>query len=191
MQYRRVREDDYKQIVALQNENLSSNLTEEEKKGGFLSTQFTIEQFRAMDEALGLVVAVDGIETVTGYLAATTLAFNECMPVPAAMIRHCSQVMYRGAPLTSYRLFVANPVCIAKKYRGMDVFVPLCEKLLELFQRDHQLALAFISAQNHRSLHACQKKMHMQIVSEFTVGTGTFHLLVRDFEIAPDFHHSL
>ena len=56
--YRRAQPGDLTAIIDLQNRNLEWNLAADERAQGFLSTAFSIDQFRRMDEEIAVVVAL-------------------------------------------------------------------------------------------------------------------------------------
>lgn len=177
MKYRRPLQADFEGMLALQNRNLLAVLTPKEQEDGFLNTAFSLENFRAMDKSIAVIVAVEK-DKVRGYLCAATLAFKECFPFPAALIKHANNHVYKGRTLSSYRACIVNPICIDKDYRGSGMFMGLCQAMLPIISREYELALAFVSVKNLRSLHACQKMM--TIIDEFAVGEHRFAMLVRE-----------
>ena len=69
IEYRRAFSQDYLAIVQLNSTNFIGNLAEEDRKDGFLSAVFTLEQTAAMAEDLGTMVSiVDGV--LVGFLCA-------------------------------------------------------------------------------------------------------------------------
>jgi hypothetical protein len=156
MDYRRALPEDFAAIVDLQNRNLEWNLDQQMRYDGFLSTAFSIEQFKRMDEEVAIVVGVDAGK-LCGYVCASTPAFNRSMPFPAAMLEYAAQTIYRDKALTSYDLCVTTPICIDRDYRGSGAYLGLCYKMLELVWGRYDLAVGFISTANARHLHAIQK----------------------------------
>lgn len=77
--YRRVEENDYESILALQEENFRSSITEQDKQNGFLSATFTKEQFVAMNEDLAVIVAIKE-NKVVGYVCGAS--FDYCKQFP-------------------------------------------------------------------------------------------------------------
>lgn len=177
MEYRRPLPEDFSQILDLQNKNLFSALTSSDRKDGFLSTAYTKDQFLEMDRTLGAVVGVEAGK-VCGYIFAGTEKFYRNFIRASALLDQCAKISYRGKPLTSYRFFIANPICIDKDYRGADVYVRLCDKLLETVPKDYDLVLGFISIENTRHLSAV-KKVKMEVVGEFQSGEEKFCILAR------------
>ena len=70
IEYRRAVPDDYQEILRLQSANFIANLSNEERKKGFLSAQFTLEQTAQIAADLGTTLAV-----VEGRVAGFVCAF--------------------------------------------------------------------------------------------------------------------
>lgn len=169
LEYRRPQPEDFPKIVALQNKNLVTS-------GGFLATEFTIEQFKEMDSDLAVLVAVSE-ERLCGYLCTTTVSFNMKVPFSALMLQECEKIVFRGKKLLDYRFCLATPMCLDADYRGTDLFVSLCNKMLEVLSGRFEFQVTFASVQNHRSLNSI-KKIGGEKVGEFKAGDRQFSILV-------------
>jgi hypothetical protein len=169
--YRRARGQDFENIVTLQNLYLEANLGTEQKQDGFLSGQFTSEQFRLMDLDGGVVVAVAGDESnaaseVKAYLCASSQAFNMSFALPRAMIESFPQATYKGRPLSEQNLLIAGPVCVDSAYRGQGVVGELYSTLFALVPNLYEVVVVFVSLDNPRSISA-HAKLGMNEVSTF------------------------
>lgn len=115
MEYRRAQSvEDFQKIIELQNKNLPRVLSDIEKKDGFLSGEFTIEQFQAMNNDLCVMVCFDN-EHLCGFLVAASIEFNQQFPLAKAMTDCFSKVSYKDKLLTEYKPFISGPGCIDKK----------------------------------------------------------------------------
>ena len=56
IEYRRARLEDYAEIVRLQRANYIANLTAEERREGFLSAEFSLDQVAAIASDLGIAI---------------------------------------------------------------------------------------------------------------------------------------
>lgn len=180
MKYRRPNPGDFKQIVALQNKNLISVLTQSEQSDGFLSAAFSEEQFRSMDNDLCVVICTD-LENICGYVCASSVEYNKNIPLVAAMLNHFPNITYQEKSLAVYNSFIYGPVCIDKEYRGKNILSALINKMLELLlQKNPQLELltVLISSENQRSINA-HKKLGMEKVGQFEFAGKIFWILVR------------
>jgi hypothetical protein len=183
MEFRRARPEDLPAIVRLQNQNLEWNLDEKARADGFLSTAFSIEQFKEMDREIAVVVGYDG-DKLCGYVCASHPAFNECMPFPAAMLKYArEQGVYRSKPLTAYDFCVTNPICIDKAYRGTRAYLHLCHAMLDLIEDRYDLAVSFVSTDNARHLHA-MKILPWMVPGEFEKDGHRFVLIVLPLRVA-------
>ena len=114
--FRRARPEDYAAIVRLNAANFIANLSEEERRDGFLSAVFTLEQTAAMAEDLGTTVAiVDG--QLAGFLCAFRNDFDHGSPVVAKMIESYERLSFEGKLLNTYKSYAYGPVCIDRAYR--------------------------------------------------------------------------
>jgi hypothetical protein len=174
--YRRARQTDFAAIADLQNKNLAWNLAAHERAEGFLSTAFSIDQFRQMDEEVAVIVALDGAQ-LCGYICASTPAFNMSMPFPAAMLKHASGIVYDGKALLDRRLCVTSPICIDRAHRGHGIYLGLCRTMIDLIAGHYDLAVAFVSTANERHLRAVSK-MAFDRLGEFEKDGHRFLLIV-------------
>ena len=179
MEYRRPStQQDYEQMVELQNRNLFSVLAPAERLDGFLNTSFTVSDFQQMNQSIGVIVAVEDNQ-VKGYLCAASLEYYRSFPFPAACIYQADKIQHQTRVLSDYRVCLVNPICIDQAYRGGEVFMRLCQAMLEvLAQTDYEIALAFVAKANTRSLHACQKMMN--VVGQFSKNGHAFSILIRN-----------
>jgi hypothetical protein len=178
MEYRRAKNRDYTQMVALQEANLVSNLSVDEKQDGFLSRTFSAEELKEMNEDLCIVVGVDD-GTVKGLLATGTTEYNSQFDLPSAMIARYHQVAFKEKPLADWVSFVAGPVVVDKSARGTGAFRGLYDELFRILPAEFQLAVTLISTVNGRSLSA-HEKIGYQRVDGFTWNGREFVILVRE-----------
>ncbi len=176
MKYRRVEPADFEKIVALQNENLVSRLSDAEKADGFLSTAFTAEQFQEMDRLMGMAVAVED-DKLVGYVCAAPASFHRTNPLWATMLERCAEISYRGQNFDSYRYCLGSPIGLQKEYRGSGLYAGLCGKILEILPKDYDFIVAFISNENVRNMKATIK-MGFEVVNEFKFNEKDFSIVV-------------
>lgn len=177
MYFQKALSADYPGILELQNKNFINNLTESEKKDGFLSVEFTKEQFEIMNDQAGIVVCKDqGI--IYGYLCASTPEFNRSFELPAAMIALYPRLSYQEKSLDQYRSIVAGPWCIERNSRGKGIFMNMWDALNKILTNDIELLTTFVSAHNLRSLYAA-KKVGMEEIVTFEFRERKFCLLVK------------
>ena len=178
MNYKKATENDYQGMLDLQNENFVMNLTDDEKKQGFLSVKFTKEQFNAMNkEGPGIVLCKDD-DIVVGYLCTSSLSFNKAFALPAAMIELYPKTIYKNKALDQYHSIIIGPWCIKQNYRGKGIFLGLWKALYDILPKDINLLTTFISTDNSHSLYAA-KKADMEVLTTFEFNKKEFWLLVK------------
>jgi hypothetical protein len=176
MEYRKAIESDFSEIAALQNKNLASALNPSDYSGGFLSTAFSVDQFKEMNDALGITVCLEG-DHLCGYLCATTLEFNQHFPLQSVMIDSLKNIMDETRFILDYPLFFVSPACIDRPYRGTEVLSQLIKKMLSNISQHYERALTVVSADNHRSMKAIQKH-GMKKLHSFEWNQKLFHLFL-------------
>lgn len=179
MDYRRPLSDDFEKMVILQNKNLASVLKQDDKADGFLSASFSAEQFKVMDEDLCVVICADE-EEVCAYVCVSSVAFNQKVPLVAAMIERFPFIMYEGKTLKTYNHAISGPVCIDKEYRGKGILLNLYQQVKLFLQEEHgelDLFTVLIAAENERSVYA-HKKLGMEVVGQCEFNSTVYEILV-------------
>lgn len=179
---RRATPQDYPAILRLQSENFIANLSEEERKEGFLSAEFSLDQVALMAEDLGTTIAtVDG--EVVAFLCAFRKEFNHGSPVIAQMLATYDRVKFEGQALSSYSSYIYGPVCIQRAYRRRGVLRRLYEAQLKDLAGQFEVGVAFVSRSNPYSLKAHISGLGMTEVSDFELKGNVYVILA--FRIPP------
>ena len=180
--YRRAVSDDYPSILRLQSVNYIANLSNEERKQGFLSAQFSPAQVSQMAEDLGIMVALVGRD-IAGFLCAFRNEFVHGSPVLAKMFESYDLVKFEGKALSSYRSYAYGPVCIGREYRQRGLLRGLYEAQKKDLAGQFDIGVAFVSRSNPHSLQAHVAGLAMTEAGEFEVNGNVYVVLV--FALAP------
>ena len=172
-QYRRAVAGDYQEILQLQSANYITNLTEEERRSGFLSAQFSFEQTAQIAEDLGITVAVLD-HCVAGFLCAFRNEFPSGSPVIAEMLRHYPLFRFEDRPLSGFFSYIYGPVCIARQYRGRGLLRGLYEAQKKDLGARFEVGVAFVSRSNPHSLRAHVNGLGMMEVGDFQVAPNRY-----------------
>src|SRR6516162_7355849 len=156
MEFRRATAPDYAAVYDLQNRNLRAKLTASERSDGFLSAAFKLEDYKALNDDLCVVVCVEE-GRVLGFLVASTIEFNQNFALTRAMIARYPKAAYAGKSLELYRSCVAGPVCVEREQRGRGIFEGMYHRLFELLPSEYDLAVVLIAEDNPRSFKAHTK----------------------------------
>ena len=172
-------QDDIQGILDLQELNLFQNLSETERKAGFVTTPFTIPQLQELLALRGLFVgSLDG--KILGYTMAASWDYFSQWAIFPVMIERLFGTVYNGTGITDQNSFQYGPVCIAKSLRGSDAFPRLFEEMrLELAPR-YPLGITFINQVNARSIKAHKRKLGMVVVDEFEFSGQRYYGLAFD-----------
>lgn len=171
--YRRAVAGDYVSIVRLNADNFISNLSPENRREGFLSAIFSVEQVEAMAQDLGVTIACAGGEVVA-FLCAFRNDFNHGSPVVAKMIESYPRTKFEDKPLTEYNTYAYGPVCIDRRYRRKGLLRGLYEAQKIDLAGAFEVGVALISRDNPHSMDAHVKGLGMTEVGEFEVNGKIF-----------------
>ena len=168
VQYRRAKPNDYPAILDLQNANYIANLSAEERKQGFLSAQFSLEQTARIAEDLGTTLAVvDG--QLAGFLCAFRHEFDTGSPVIATMLGSYDRLIFADRPLSAFRSYIYGPVCIGREQRGRGLLRGLYKAQKEELAGQFEIGVAFVSRDNPHSLSAHIAGLGMVEAGDFEV----------------------
>jgi hypothetical protein len=177
MFYRPLRDEDLPSLLALQEANLHANLSDAERADGFLSARFGGEQFTAMADQVGVLVAVEG-DRVAGYACASEVDYNRRFPLLAAMIDAFPRVPYQRRSLDRAACFVYGPVCVGRAWRGQGVLRGLVQALRQHTAGRFDCGVAFIAQDNPRSLAAHVQGLGLIQAGRFEHNARTYHIVV-------------
>jgi len=168
---------DYPGIVALQRENRPENLTDEQKRQGFVVSNMNEEQFAAINDSLGIVVAVDA-NHIAGFLCMVPSQVQPRHPVVQAMVDTFPDQRFNGAPLVEQRIFVYGPVCIGMAWRGKGVLKRLFQAAKALAAENYDTGAAFINVSNPHSLAAHVSGLGMTALTPFSHDGQNYDIVV-------------
>jgi hypothetical protein len=166
-------------ILDLQKLYLVSNLTEEEKKFGFVTTPFSIQQLIYVIQNEGLFIAKDN-NKIIAYIFAESWDFFSQYPIFEYMISLFPRLSFLNFEINSTRSFQYGPVCIDKKYRGKGLINSLFEFMRIHIVKKYPLALTFINKTNVPSLKAHTEKLNWTIISDFEFNNNSYFILAYD-----------
>jgi hypothetical protein len=168
---------DYPGIIELQNANTPDQLSEEEKKQGFIVSSMTEPTLDAINKNLGVLVAMEEGELV-GFVCLTTTSPIPEHPVVKAMYNSFPQQIFNHKPLTEYRVFLYGPVLINQKWRGQGIVKKLFFAVKDFTEKHYDLGAAFINDKNTHSLSVHIQGLGMTPLMPFTCKNETFQLVV-------------
>ena len=175
--YRRARPEDYPSIIRLQAADYIDNLTEEQRKEGFLSAKLTLDQIAAIGADLGIAVVTHNGQEVAGCLCAFRREFDHDSPVVAKMLESYDQARFQGKPLSVFNSYIYGPVCIARDYRGRGLLHGLYEFQKKDLAGQFEIGVALVSHDNPHSMVAHIAGLGMTEAGDFEINGKIFAIL--------------
>jgi GNAT superfamily N-acetyltransferase len=173
-------DDDIRQVLALQQANLSTQVTADVAQSqGFVTVQHNFDLLKAMNEAIPQVIAKDG-DSVVGYALVMLSSFQDLIPVLKPMFLMFEHIDYKGKKLVDYQYYVMGQVCVAEGYRGMGVFDGLYQQHRELYRHRFDFVATEIATRNTRSIRAHQR-VGFQTIHTFQDETDHWEIVVWDW----------
>ncbi|WNO10360.1 hypothetical protein [Teredinibacter sp. KSP-S5-2] len=168
---------DLDQVIDLQRKYHVNSVSEEDKKDGFVTTEFTRAQLtQLIDSEQGLILAQrEGI--TVGYAMAASWKYWSAWPMFQFMISELPNTPYLGKNITEQNSFQYGPVCIDKSVRGTGVLEALFGFVLEHMANRYPTLITFINKQNPRSYNAHSRKLNLDTVREFHFNSNEYYWL--------------
>lgn len=166
-------------ILALQELYLVTNLSDEEKQAGFVTTRFSTDQLQAIIEQKGLFIAIDN-GLIIAYIFGGDWDYYCQWPIFSHMVSYFPDLHFNDFKINTTDSFQYGPICIHADYRGKGLIIPLFEFMRKEMVKRFPLALTFINKTNIPSLQAHTKKLKWTVISEFDYSTNQYFILAYD-----------
>jgi hypothetical protein len=174
---------DIEGVLDLQKLHLVSNLTEEEKKFGFVTTPFSVEQLVYVIHNEGLFIAKDD-NKIIAYVFAESWNFFSQYPIFEYMIGLFPKLSFLDFEINSTSSFQYGPICIDKKYRGKGLINSLFEFMRIHVVKKYPLSLTFINKTNIPSFKAHTEKLKWAVIGDFEFNDNNYYILAYDTNVA-------
>lgn len=174
MKPRSGREADIPGILALQELNIVTNLSEEQKRNGFVTTPFTEAQLLDLIRIDGLFVIAGGADVV-GYTMAAGWDYFQGRPMFDLMIERFQKLEYRGIRITRANSFQYGPICIDQKLRGTPAFTDLFACMKAAMKSRFPVGTTFINTVNERSFQAHTRKANIDVIDRFDFNGNRYY----------------
>jgi len=150
-------DQDLEQILALQQLNLKTNISEEIKKEhGFLTVCHTKEQLEMMRDATPQIIAKsDG--RVIAFALAMLPSLGELIPDLKPMFEICENITWHGKLIGEYKYYMMGQICVSESFRGRGVFDKLYDTHKDLYAGKFEFCITEISTSNKRSQRAHER----------------------------------
>lgn len=169
---RRALDEDIPEVCELLKKNFVDNLTESQKKDGFLSILFTEGELREMADNGVMIVALFE-SRVVGFLTTQTCEYNLEIPIARTMVKILSDV------IDEHRTLVCGPVCIDGDFRGLGILEQMYGRLALEAEGSYDTGITFVSDSNPRSIAAHRNKLGMTPAGQFEENGKVFRMFRR------------
>ena len=166
IEIRKATNEDIPGVLNLQSKYLAANLSEEEKKEGFVTTPFTIKQIEDIIKLDGLFIAISS-EKVISYVFAANWDYFDQWPIFKIMTDRFPNLIFKNIQLTRENTFEYGPISIDKEFRGTGLLNEIFEVMRLHFKDKYPISITFINKVNTHSTFAHTKKLKWEILEEF------------------------
>ncbi|MDB5231258.1 MAG: family N-acetyltransferase [Chitinophagaceae bacterium] len=150
-------EEELEQIYQLNQQNLKSNLSVEERnEQGFVTWLYSKELLNNMHRLAPSVIVKDE-EKVVGYALVTLKESRAFHPDLKTMLDHLEELSYQNKKFSLHNYYLMGQVCIDKAYRGRGVFEMLYQHHKKIYGNRFDMLITEVSTSNIRSQRAHEK----------------------------------
>ncbi|MCP4113441.1 MAG: GNAT family acetyltransferase [Desulfobacteraceae bacterium] len=171
--------NDIQGILNLQEANLFDNLSEEDRKKGFVTTPFTIKQLDELLVENGLFI-VEHEDRIKAYTMAAGWEYFSQWPIFPYMISRLSGMTFNNLTISKTNSFQYGPICVDSALRGSNAFPSLFKEMRVAFSHKYPIGITFINRVNERSYKAHMQKLGMAVIDEFEFSGREYYGLAFD-----------
>lgn len=170
-------------ILELQELYLVSNLDDDQKKSGFVTTPFTVNLLKEVVANQGIFIAKSN-NKIVAYAFAASWAFYSQWPIFEYMISMFPRYKFHNFDMNTITSFQYGPVCIHKDFRGQGLIKNLFEFMRINIVKKYPIAVTFINKINIPSTKAHVEKLKWTIIDEFSFNNNDYIVLAYNMNIA-------
>ncbi len=174
---------DIEGVLELQSKYLISNLTDIEKKEGFVTTPFTVLQIKDIIQEQGLLIAVQDNKIVAYVYAGSWTYFSQWAIFPF-MTNRFKNLTFKETIISTTNSFQYGPICIDKEFRGTSLLKDIFEFMRIKFQDKYPISITFINKINERSTKAHLDKLKWTVIDNFEFNNNNFLMLAFDMNVS-------
>lgn len=175
---------DIEGVLALQSKYLFSNMSEEARKYGFVTTPFTVPQLEEIILYDGLFVAVSDQNRIVAYAFAGTWNYFSQWPIFAYMVERLENISFNNQVINTQNSFQYGPICIDISFRGKGLLNQIFEEMRLVWSEKYPISITFINQINEISKVAHTTKLGWTIIDRFTFGEKHYYGLALDMKIS-------
>ena len=179
--------EDIPGILTLLHTNHVNNLTEAEKKNGFVTTNMTDEQLAALiEKESGVTIAKADNGKIVAFAMAGSWEYWSEWPFFAYMIEKLPEFSLNGQQLNIRNSYQYGPICIDSSFRGTGLFAKVFFASLASMKDHYPFMATFINQVNLRSYFAHTRKVGMSEVGTFDFNQNHYYLMACTTDLSSD-----
>jgi len=180
MEYKIATLDDIEATLKLHAKYQIDTIGEADKKDGFVTTAFTVEELtQLIEQEQGLFILKEGDE-VLAYVMAASWGFWSRWAMFAHMIKELPKLEYLGQRLSVENSYQYGPICIDKSVRGSVILKNIFNFSLQHMAKRYPILVTFVNKVNTRSYEAHKRKLGLEVIQEFEYNTNKYYEMVYD-----------
>lgn len=175
-EYRIATSKDIKGFKKIHQKYHISSISEDDKKNGFVTTNFSDEQLESLINEPGVFICLEK-NKIIGYVTSASWEYWSKWPMYAYMIKELPNLTFEKT-ITTKNSYQYGPVCIDKDYRGMGILENLFKLSLDEMKKKYSYVITFINKTNTRSYAMHTKKLKFQVMKEFEYNNNQYYELI-------------
>ncbi|MFT5661781.1 MAG: hypothetical protein ACI9TV_002428 [Sulfurimonas sp.] len=180
MEYRLAQLEDIDNVLELHFRYQVDSIKEEDKKDGFVTTAFTVEQLSDLiNQEQGLFIGIKNGE-VLAYVMAASWDFWSKWPMFAHMIKDLANLTYLNQTLSTINSYQYGPICIDKSVRSTGVLENIFDFAREEMSQRYPILVTFVNKINPRSYEAHKRKLGLEVIKKFKFNGNYYYEMVYD-----------
>lgn len=170
--------EDIPGILTLLQANHVDNLSETEKKNGFVTTNMTDQQLAELiRKESGVAIAKGDDGKILAFAMAGPWEYWSEWPFFAYMIEKLPEFSINSQQLTTKNSYQYGPICIDPSVRGTGLFAKVFFASLASMKERYPFMVTFINQINPRSYAAHTRKVGMTEVGTFDFNQNHYYLM--------------
>lgn len=154
-------------ILDLQKANLKEFLKPDEiNKQGFVTLTHNLAELKKLNNIEKSIIVKERGKIVA-YVLAMTKRSRIDLPLLIPMFNLFDEITYNNKCISDYDYMMVGQVCVAKEYRGQNIFDNSYKTYKEYFQNRYDFAITEIASTNLRSLNA-HKRIGFKKIHKYT-----------------------
>ncbi len=170
-------------VLELQSKYLISNLTDIEKKEGFVTTPFTRQQIQNIIIEDGLFIAKKENSLIAYVYAGSWDYFSQWAIFPF-MTNRFANLSFNNTSISTFNSFQYGPICIDKEFRGTNLLKDIFEYMRLSLKDKYPISITFINKINERSIKAHTNKLNWVVIDNFEFNNNNFLMLAFDMNVS-------